>query len=245
MSTPSIKAIILRITLIIALAELVIMLLLGGVHYELSYPLEALLDAVLLVGMSTPVIYLWVIKPYVIARDEAIEKVTYMAFHDPLTKLANRRLLVEYLEKMINRIGRHKVYGALLLIDLDGFKPVNDDCGHDIGDAILVEMAVRLQAYVRGDDIAGRLGGDEFIILLNQLDTDQQVARDMALQIANRIQTSIKQPVKLSQTFEISASIGIRMLGDEKVTVGNLIKDADTAMYRAKQAGKGCTVFFE
>lgn len=245
MQTPSIKTIILRITLVIALAELAIMLLLGGIAHDLSSPLEALLDTLILITFSTPVIYVWVIKPYVIARDEAVAKVTYMAFHDPLTQLANRRLLSEYLDKIISRFDRHKVYGALLLIDLDGFKPINDNCGHDIGDAILIEIAIRLQASVRGEDIAGRLGGDEFVILLNQLDTDKQIAEDMALQIAKRIQDAIQQSIELNETFQLSASIGMRMLGDEKAVVDTIIKEADVAMYRAKKAGKGRTIVFE
>lgn len=159
MPTPSIKTIILRITLIIALVELLIMLGLGGLSHDLTAPLHALLDALILVSLSTPIIYLWVIKPYVIARDEAVEKVTYMAFHDPLTQLANRHLISEYLEKALNHIQRYKVFGALLFIDLDGFKPINDKYGHETGDAILIEMAIRLQANIRGDDTVGRLGG--------------------------------------------------------------------------------------
>lgn len=245
MRTPSVKTIILRITLVIALAELIIMLLLGGISHDLNSPAEATLDAVMLVMLSTPVIYIWVIRPYVIARDEAVAKVTHMAFHDPLTQLANRRLLSEYLDKIISRLGRHKAYGALLLIDLDDFKPINDNSGHDTGDAILVEIAIRLQASVRGDDIAGRLGGDEFVILLNQLDTDKQLAEDMALQIARRVQDAIQQPVELSKIFQLSASIGVRMLGDETAAINSIIKEADVAMYRAKKAGKGRVIVFE
>lgn len=245
MRTPTIKTIIFRITLIIVLAELIVMLILGGISHDLSAPLEAMLDALVLVSLSTPIIYIWVIKPYVLARDEAVEKLTYMAFHDPLTQLANRRLLSEYIEKTMARIGRHKLFGALLLIDLDGFKPINDSSGHDAGDAILIEIAIRLQACLRGEDIAGRLGGDEFIVLLSELDFDKEVAGQRAIQIATRIQNTINQPIELHETFQLGASIGIRILGEKEATVERVIKEADIAMYRAKQAGKGCSVIFE
>lgn len=245
MQTPSVKTIILRITLIIALAELIIMLLLGGMSLDLASSDEALLDAFMLVGLSTPLIYLWVIRPYVIARDEAVAKVTYMAFHDPLTQLANRRLLSEYLEKTLASLGRRTFYGALLMIDLDDFKPINDSAGHDTGDSILQEIAVRLQACIRSEDIAGRLGGDEFVVLLSLLDVDRQAARDEALHTADRIQAAINKPIELQETYQLTASIGIRMLGDAKKIGGDIMKEADIAMYRAKQCGKGQTVVFE
>ena len=245
MPTPSVKIVILRITLIIALVELFVMFLLGKWSLDLNPPVEAILDALILVVLSTPIIYSWVIRPYVIARDEAVAKVTYMAFHDPLTQLANRRLLSEYLQKMLSRLQRHKHYGAILLIDLDDFKPINDQCGHDVGDAILVEVATRLRAVMRGEDIAGRLGGDEFMVLLDALDTDKERAQEYAAQVAQRIQEAINVPIELRDTYRLGASIGIRVLGDEQLPLENIIKQADVAMYRAKKRGKGNTVVFE
>lgn len=246
MRTPTIKTIILRITLIIALAEMIVMSMLGDMIHDIHTPGEILLDALLLVMLSTPFIYSWVIRPYVIARDEAVAKVTYMAFHDPLTQLANRCLLSEYLQKILASLGRHKLYGALLMIDLDDFKPINDTSGHDVGDAILLEVAIRLQANIRSEDIAGRLGGDEFVILLSQLNGDEQAARKEALDIANRIQAAINQPIELKEVYQLGASIGIRMLGGgEKADIDIVMKEADIAMYRAKQSGKGHTMVFD
>lgn len=221
------------------------MFLLGSLSYQLDSGFEAMLDAGLLVLLSTPVIYSWVIKPYVVARDIAIEQVTHMAFHDPLTQLANRRLLFEYLGKMTSSISRHGICGALLLVDLDGFKTINDHDGHDIGDEILVEIARRLKLIIRGEDVACRLGGDEFVILLSQLDTDKQVAKQMALAIAGRFQNAINEPINLNKTFHLSASIGLRLLGIEDATLLTIVKEADIAMYRAKRAGKGCTMVFD
>ena len=245
MQTPTIKTIILRITLIIALAELIVMLMLGGISHDLSAFREAMLDALVLVGLSTPIIYIWVIKPYVLARDEAVEKITFMAFHDPLTQLPNRRLLSEHLKISLARINRNDISGALLLIDMDGFKSINDSSGHDAGDAILIEIANRLQSCLRGEDIACRLGGDEFIVLLSELNFDKEIAQQQVMQIATRIQNAIVQPIELHKTFQLGASIGIRMLGEEKTTVERVIKEADVAMYRAKQAGRGGIIVFE
>ena len=245
MQAPSVKTVILRITLIIGMVELLIMLLLSSMELNLNSSEEALFDSVLLVVLSTPLIYLWVIRPYVLARDEAVAKVTYMAFHDPLTQLANRHLIAEHLEKILASIGRHKLYGALLMIDLDDFKPINDNSGHGTGDSILLEVAIRLQANIRSEDIAGRLGGDEFVVILCQLDSDAQTALNGALHIAGRIQAAITQPITLKETYRLSASIGLRVLGDDTADIDVLMKEADIAMYRAKQNGKGNTVVFE
>jgi len=246
MQTPSITIIILRITIVIAVAEILIMALLGGISHDLSAPLEALADASILVALSTPFIYLWVIKPYVTARDEAVARVTYLAFHDPLTQLANRRLISEYLLKTIARLGRQQSHGALLLIDLNAFKPINDNYGHATGDAILIEIAIRLQATVRGEDIAGRLGGDEFVVLLGRLDSDRQLAKDMAMQVARRIQAVLAEPVQLKETFQLGASIGIRMLDQNDAGKEDIIiSQADKAMYQAKKSASGVAVIFE
>ncbi len=245
MQTPAVKIVILRITFIIGMVELFIMLLLGHLYHDLDSFKQAILDAVLLVVMSTPKIYLWVIRPYVLARDEAVAKITYMAFHDPLTQLANRNLLSQYLEKILPTLDRHQLYGALLMIDLDDFKPINDISGHDVGDSILLEVAIRLQASIRSEDIAGRLGGDEFVVILSLLNADKQAARNEALSIAGRIQAALKEPIEHRETYQLSGSIGIRMLGDEMASIETVLKEADIAMYRAKQAGKGNMVVFE
>jgi len=240
MEIPTTKQIIIRIVAIIALVELGIMILFVNIPFAIGSYAEVVLDVIILVVLSTPIIYIWIIKPYVVARDEAVIQINLMAYQDPLTQLANRRMLAEYLEKLISSNVRRRVYGALLFIDLDGFKRVNDNNGHDAGDAILIEVATRLSSYVRTEDIVSRIGGDEFVVVMNTLDSDKQVANEKALLISERIHLDLKKSMNFKNvTFQIDASIGLRLLAPEKTSVESVLKDADEAMYCAKQAGKG------
>lgn len=240
------KQVIVRIAVIISMAEFLIMLVLRAIPHESSSFSEAVLDTVLLAVLSTPPIYIWVIKPFVIARDEALAQISQLAHVDPLTQLANRRLLSKHLERVVAGIVRHKVYGALLLLDLDGFKLINDVHGHDAGDVVLVEIAKRMQSITRPEDIVVRLGGDEFVVLVSHLDVDKRVAHDKASLIGNKLINRVNKPIDFNgKTLHVGASIGIRLLGFEKLNTETAISEADIALYRAKQAGKGCVVFFE
>jgi diguanylate cyclase (GGDEF)-like protein len=240
------KQVVIRIVTIITTVEFLIMLFLGVVPLEVSIYSEALLDLVLLGLLSTPLIYIWVINPFVTARDEALDQVNHLAHTDSLTQLPNRRLLSIHLEKLIAGAVRHKIRGAALILDLDGFKDVNDTHGHDAGDEVLIEIAKRLRANTRSEDVAGRLGGDEFFILVQHLDGDERTARDTALWVAEKLVNVVKKPIDFNGTMlNVGASIGIRLLGFEELDTKTVIREADIAMYRAKQAGKGCAVFFE
>lgn len=245
MEIPTTKNIIMRITAIIALVEFVIMLGFANLTFDIGIYAEAILDVAILVILSTPMIYVWIIKPYVVARDDAIHQISHMAYHDPLTQLANRRLLKECLEKLMSRHAREKSYGALLFIDLDGFKVINDKNGHDAGDAILIEVAKRLNYIVREEDIVSRIGGDEFVVVVSYLDTDEQLVSHKALMVAERILKGLNKEINFNNTsFQIGASIGLRLLAPERISSESALKDADTAMYRAKQAGKGHVVVY-
>jgi len=234
-----------RITAIIALVEFVIMLSFANLTFDIGVYAEAILDVAMLVILSTPMIYIWIIKPYVVARDDALNQISHMAYHDSLTQLANRRLLKEYLEKLISRYAREKSCGALLFIDLDGFKVINDNNGHDAGDAILIEVAKRLNSIVRNEDIVSRVGGDEFVVVLSYLDTDKQLVSHKALEIAERIIKGLNKVINFNKTsFQIGASIGLRLLEPEIISSESALKDADTAMLRAKREGKGHIVVF-
>jgi len=240
------KQVVVRIAIIIFSVELLIMLALLVFPYEISIYSVIAFDTVPLTVLSIPAIYIWVIKPYVDARDDALAQISHLALTDPLTQLANRRLISKHLEKVIAGRVRHKDYGAVLLIDLDGFKPVNDDHGHDAGDALLVEVAARLQSIVRSEDVAGRLGGDEFVVLIYRLSADERIAHDMALRIAENLIRVVSKPFDFNgQILHVGASIGIRLLGFEEMDSVAAMRDADIAMYRAKQTGGGCAVFFE
>ena len=240
------KQVIVRIVIIILLAEFVIMMFLGVIPFEVSIYLEAVIDLVLLALLSTPLIYLWVIKPFVTARDEALVQISCLAHTDPLTKLPNRRLLSKYLQKFMAGTVRHKFHGAVLLMDLDGFKLINDAHGHDAGDEVLVEIAKRVRSITRSEDVAARLGGDEFVILIHHLGVDEKKAHDIALQIAEKLINLVNKPINYNgTTLNVGASIGIRLLGFEELDTDTVIREADIAMYNAKQAGRGRAVFFE
>lgn len=240
------KQVVLRIAAIVSAVELLIMLVLGVIPLQANTYLAAVLDVTALVLLSVPPIYLWVIKPFVDARDEAHAQISHLADVDPLTQLANRRLLSKHLEKTVAGIVRHKIYGALLLLDLDGFKPVNDVHGHDAGDAVLIEIAKRLKSITRAEDVVGRLGGDEFVVLINHLDADKRIAQDKASRIAQELINRVNKPIDFNgATLHVGASIGIRLLGFEELYTETAIGDADSAMYRAKREGKGGIAFFE
>ena len=246
METLTTKNIIFRIVIIITLAEFIIMLFLSSIPYELNIASEAAIDIGLLAIMSIPLIYFWVIKPFVTARDEALAQVNHLAHTDPLTSLPNRRMLARHFDKFMAGSVRRKVHGAVLLMDLDGFKLLNDSYGHDAGDEVLVEIAERIMSITRMEDVAARLGGDEFIILISQLDSDEQTARDVAWRIADKLINLVNQPIMFEgKALHVGASIGIRLIGLEELESETAIREADAAMYNAKQAGRGCAVFHE
>lgn len=207
---------------------------------------EVVFGTVLLALLSIPAIYLWVIKPFVSERDKVLAQINHLAYIDPLTQLANRRLLSEHLQKAVAGIIRHKVYGALMLLDLDRFKPVNDQYGHDAGDAVLIEIARRMKSITRSEDVVARLGGDEFLIYISHLDEDKEKAHDRISKIANKLISLVSQPIRYhDQDIYVGASIGIRLLGFEELNPEVAIHEADVAMYRAKDAGRGRAAFFD
>jgi two-component system cell cycle response regulator len=239
MGIPSKKNIIVRITAIIALVEFGIMLCFSILAFDIGIYTQAFLDVTLLVILSTPMIYIWIIKPYVVARDEALQQISHMAYHDPLTQLANRHLLKEYLEKFISVNIREKSYMTILFIDLDDFKAINDKNGHDAGDAVLVEVAKRLNSIMRNEDIVSRIGGDEFVVILTQLSTDEQGAENKALEVAERILKELNKDIKFKNLLlHIGASIGLRLLEPERISAESALNDADAAMFHAKREGK-------
>jgi len=238
-------AVVARIAAIIAAAELLIMLVLGGFEHSAGMLTEAVVDSTALVVVSTPLIYLWVIRPFVAARDQALARVSQMAFTDPLTGLPNRRLLTAHLEKFRAADARHGVHGAFLLIDLDRFKEVNDVHGHDAGDTLLVEVARRLQSITRAEDVVGRLGGDEFAVLIGHLDADPDLARQRAVGIAEKMLELVSRTVSYQGAeLRVHASIGVRLLDSSVPDIDTALREADRAMYVAKAAkGRHVAVF--
>jgi diguanylate cyclase (GGDEF)-like protein/PAS domain S-box-containing protein len=168
------------------------------------------------------------------------EQLTRQAFHDPLTSLPNRALYIDRLDHALGRQGRHAKGIAVLFLDLDDFKTVNDSLGHGAGDRLIEDVARRLLRSVRPGDTAARLGGDEFALLLEDVDEGQAAA------VATRVLTELEQPFDLGdRSLLVGASIGIALSSDELDTSSDLLRAADTAMYVAKDAGKGHYRTFE
>ena len=176
-------------------------------------------------------------------RIKAEEEIKQLAFYDPLTTLANRRLLLDRLDTTIHACHRKKILGALVFLDLDGFKPLNDTYGHQIGDELLVHVAKRIKSAVRIVDTVGRYGGDEFVVLLPDLGPSKEAAQEIAKTIANKIGTLISEPYILSVTeYRLTASIGVVLFGESETDAKTILDEADSAMYQAKEAGKDCVI---
>ena len=173
-------------------------------------------------------------------RKLAQEHVRQAALHDPLTCLPNRALLAEHASHMFAAARRHRQSVAVIFVDLDRFKPINDGHGHDVGDAVLRQVALRLVQSVRKADIVFRLGGDEFLILLNNLREPEGAA-----EVARHIGYSISQPYPVDNLeLSLSASIGISIFPRDADNIETLINHADAAMYKAKQDGRNSYYFY-
>lgn len=180
------------------------------------------------------------------ARKAAEEEIAQLAFFDVLTGLPNRRLLQDRLRQALATSTRSRREGALMFIDLDDFKALNDSLGHDKGDLLLKKVAVRLSECVREADTVGRLGGDEFVVILEELSDDLEVAAAQAGRIGEKILATLNQPYDLDGYKHYStASIGIALFHDQKDSVVELLKRADLAMYQAKSAGRNTLRFYD
>ncbi|QNB08479.1 EAL domain-containing protein [Herbaspirillum frisingense] len=171
---------------------------------------------------------------------EANEELTQMVLHDHLTKLPNRTLLEDRLTQAINKAARSNGHFALMFMDLDGFKAINDSLGHHVGDRLLVEVARRLTATTRAHDTVARLGGDEFVILVDL------TLPDDAMPVAEKLVEAVNQPFRVGEhELRVSASIGIAIYPEDGNTRHDLVINADAAMYHTKRAGRNGYNFFE
>ena len=178
-------------------------------------------------------------------RQRYQREIERLAYSDELTGLPNRRLMLDRLQHAMDREIRQGSLGALLFIDLDHFKTVNDSLGHLVGDSLLREVTARLEAQLRNEDTLARMGGDEFVVLLEGLDANAQLAGEQAAMVGERLLKSLEQPCLIDgHELAMSASIGIALhpLGEQNAA--DVLKQADTAMYRAKQGGRNALHFF-
>jgi diguanylate cyclase (GGDEF)-like protein/PAS domain S-box-containing protein len=187
-------------------------------------------------------------------RKHMEEEVRQLAFHDALTKLPNRRLLDDRLSHAMAASKRSGCHGALMFLDLDNFKSLNDTHGHGIGDLLLIEAASRLKHCVREVDTVARFGGDEFVVIISELDADRSESVAQADNIAQKIRAALAKPNVLTvqgeggaQTtieYRYTASIGVALFGRHDNSLEDILKWADAAMYQAKQAGSNLIQFY-
>lgn len=178
-------------------------------------------------------------------QKQAEEEVEHLAFYDPLTSLPNRRLMLDRLNQIMLASTRTGHAGALLFIDIDNFKTLNDTLGHDAGDLLLQQMAQRLAASVRAGDTVSRQGGDEFVVILDKLSEQPAEAAKETKIIADKILTALRQSYQLANhTYLTSVSIGATLFNTQEIVIDDLLKQADLAMYEAKAAGRNTFRFF-
>lgn len=220
----------------------------GEVYYEEAYISPVLDDN----GKTSHYV---AVKLDVTARKKIEEEVRQLAFYDALTKLPNRRLLNDRLSQAMAVSKRNKTYGALMFLDLDNFKPLNDTHGHVMGDRLLIETANRITNCVREIDTVARFGGDEFVVMLTELDENKASSISQAAIVGEKIRAVLSEPYVFTITHDeqcgrtvehrCTASIGVVMFIDHESSQDDILKWADVAMYEAKDAGRNQIRFYE
>ncbi len=179
-------------------------------------------------------------------RRKSEDDIHRLAFYDVLTALPNRRLLMDRVDKLLDTASRDGNYSAVVFIDLDHFKDINDARGHAVGDALLRSAAERLTNLIRKGDTVARIGGDEFVVLLPQLGPNMFDAAHRALSIAEKVRLIMANAFEIDgQSYQSSASLGVTLFPTTGQTAHDVLREADTAMYRAKAEGRNGIVFFE
>jgi diguanylate cyclase (GGDEF)-like protein/PAS domain S-box-containing protein len=179
-------------------------------------------------------------------RRSSDSKIEYLAYYDDLTGLPNRRFLFEQLKRAVSMNQETGAHGALLYIDIDQFKTINDSRGHDVGDLLLIDVAERLKSCLHAADVVARVSGDEFVVLLETLEKEAIVSAKQVETVAERILKVFSRPFKiLKQRYYVSASIGIALFSKETLDVEEILKQSDIAMYQAKDSGRNAFRFFD
>ena len=180
------------------------------------------------------------------ARKAADDEIEHLAFYDTLTELPNRQLLMERLSHALSGRAAHKGLGALMFIDLDHFKVLNDTLGHAKGDLLLQNVAARLSSCVRRGDTVARLGGDEFVVMLEDLAGDEGAALTKTRVVGQKILEALSEPYDLSgHQYHGTCSVGVTQFRAGQGSIGDLLKQADLAMYQAKATGRNALCFFD
>ena len=179
-------------------------------------------------------------------RKAAEEEINHLAYYDPLTRLPNRRLLMDRLQQALATSARHQRCGALLMLDLDNFKTLNDTRGHERGDALLLQVSHRLRGCVHEDDTVARQGGDEFVVVLEDLGSNPEEAAARGEEIGQRILSVLREPYEINgEAHHSSLSMGVTIFSGVRESVDELLKRADLALYQAKDAGRDTLRFYD
>lgn len=214
------------------------------IHYAMAA--MAFLFAVMVLSTSRKLNY--TIRESLLLSHQRVlaeEKIQYQAHYDSLTRLPNRRLLIGRLKQEIARSVRHKHIGAVLFLDLDHFKTINDSLGHTVGDALLKQVALRINQRMREEDTAARLGGDEFIVLLSEVGDGPDEAMDNVMNLADSILHLFDMPFYIDgHELHVTVSIGIALFPLIESSTEQLLKKSDVAMYEAKKAGRNTIRIF-
>lgn len=207
-----------------------------------TFPMSLSISKVMRTGKTT---FVGLVRDISQQRQDE-EEIYRLAFYDPLTNLPNRRLLYDRLQQAMITSSRTDQHGALMFLDLDYFKQLNDSLGHDLGDILLQQVAMRLQHCVREGDSVARMGGDEFVMLMEALSPYPNEAASQAEMIADKVLKSLSEPYKLREhSYLITPSIGIVLFWHQTDSIEELLKKADVAMYQAKNAGRNTARFFD
>ena len=189
------------------------------------------------------------------ALRESENQIRHLAFYDSLTQLANRRLLTDRLGQAMAASKRSGHHGAVMFLDLDNFKLLNDKHGHEAGDMLLVEVAHRLTSCVREVDTVARMGGDEFVVILSELNADKDISNAQACVVAEKIRAALAEPYwlackpagdeEITVEHHCTASIGVALFINHQANQEDVLKWADNAMYQAKDSGRNMIRFFD
>lgn len=186
------------------------------------------------------------VKEDITHRKKIEKEVEELAFFDPLTRLPNRRLFLSRLKQALLNSRHQHTYSAILFIDLDHFKNLNDAHGHDVGDHLIIQVAARIASCVRDNDIVARMGGDEFVVMLENLGSDPDEVKTITWSISEKILRSVEAKTEIKNiTYRGSCSIGVSLFSDEYQLGEEVLKCADTAMYEAKKSGRNTICFFD
>lgn len=249
----STKPLLIRLAAIVAAAVILMLLGLYFSPFEMSNHSGFVAGGAGLIALTVAAIYWWILQPLVSARDDALlsrgdaqVQVGLLSLIDPLTLLPNGRQFLLHMERMMSSCIRQKVYGALLLVDLNNVKEVNEKYGHDAGDAVLVEMAKRLRASTRFEDVLSRLPGDKFALLIDHLDVEKKLAADKTLIVADRLITTVNTPFEFNGfTLQVDVCIGVSLIEFERLGADSIFRKANVALSRTKKSGGKCSVFSE